>query len=498
MKKVMIFIVVMLDTVFIPCSAATEPSGDRLDLSDAMKDSVVYLETSSQGYNIGEPWKRRNISESWACACAVGEYEVVTTAQSVANHTYLKALRYGQNEFIGAQLIVVDYETNLCLIQLDPNELSKPLKPLTFNEDYQKGAGVDCYWLSSDSRLYNARGYLDRVSVQRTRTSHGQRLCYVVANTSQNTGAGEVYCVGSVPIGIACWSNNDKEAGLIPAEMINRFLKSVRDSNYKGFGKVGFVISELLNPAMRSFLKMPDMLENGIYIADVYNLGTGSKLLKKDDVILKIDGNALDPYGRFMHPKYEQLSFDHLITGRNVGESILFEVWRDGGKTEIQTDVKSFKASEMLVPYHEFDQQPEYIVTAGFVLQKLTREYLMEFGRDMAGKAPSHLYHYYRDLAFKPTSERSDIVILSYVLPTQFNLGYAGLGQMVVSKFNGMTICSIEDILVAQKLNPESRYDVIEFELDNPVVVIARAEIKAADIFVQKNYGITKLLNVNR
>ena len=498
MNKRMVYIAVMLGEVFVSCLCASEPGRERPDLTETMKDSIVYLEISKHPYNLSEPWKHSSISEGWACACAVGQYQVVTTAESVANHTFMKALRYGQNEFVGAQLKIVDYEANLCLIQLDPNQLSKPLKPLKFTEDYRKGAEVDCYWLSSENSLYNGRGYLDRVNVQRTRTSHAQYLRYIVADASQRTSFGEVYCVGSAPVGIACWSNNDKETGLVPAEIINRFLTCIEDGNYKGFGKVGFAISELLNPAMRSFLKMPESLKSGVYIVDVYNLGTGHKTLKKDDVILTIDSNTLDSYGRFMHPKYERLLFDHLITGKSVGESILFEVWRNGEKTEIQTDVKTFKPSEMLVPYHEFDRQPEYIITTGFALQKLTREYLMEFGRDMAGNAPSYLYQYYHDLAFKPTAERSDIVVLSYVLPTQFNLGYTGLRHMVVSKFNGMKIGSLEDIMTAQKLNPESKYDVIEFELHSPVAVIEREQIKAADIFVQKNYGVTKLINMNQ
>jgi hypothetical protein len=447
----------------------------RIDLTEAMKDSVVFLETSSYGYNLSEPWKHKALSQNWACGCAVGEYEVITTAESVVNLAFLKALRHGQNEFVGARLVVVDYEANLCLIRLDPNELSKPLKPLKFAEDYEKGAEVDFYWLSPDSQMYNGRGHLDRASVERTQTSHGQRLRYIISNASQRTGKGEVYCVGSAPIGISCWSSRDKEAGLIPAETINGFLKSVDEGDYKGFGEVGFAISEL----------------------HVYNLGTGSDVLKKDDVILRIDGHGLDPHGRFEHPKYKWLSFHHLITGKTAGMQIVFDIWRDGKKEKIPANVKNFKPSEMLVPYHEYDKQPEYVVTAGFLLQKLTREYMLEFGDDLAGEAPSHLYHYYRDLAFKPAAERKEIVILSYVLPAQINLGYTGLGQLVISKFNGMKISSVADILKAQKLNPDSKYDVIEFELDSPVIVIAREQLVVANQFVSRNYGIQKLSNVN-
>jgi hypothetical protein len=164
----------------------------------------------------------------------------------------------------------------------------------------------------------------------------------------------------------------------------------------------------------------------------------------------------------------------------------------------VEAEVKSFNASEMLVPYHEYDRQPEYIITGGFVLQKLTRPYLAKWGNNWRGKSPSQLYNYYSNMAFKPTDERRDIVILSYVLSAKINLGYADLGQIVVSKFNGMPICSIEDILTAQKLNPDSKYDVIEFELDNPKVVIPREQLPAADALISSSYGIRKLVNINQ
>ncbi|MBN2313958.1 MAG: hypothetical protein JXM79_08505 [Sedimentisphaerales bacterium] len=491
-------ILIILSGVIVQACSLTFAAGrNGPDLMEEMKDSIVYLEVSSYGYSRSEPWKHERLSESWACACAVGEYDVITTAGSVVNLAFIRALRYGQNEFVGATLKVVDYDTNLCLIRLDPNALSKPLTPLTFSESYEKGAEVSFYWLSSDNHLYNGRGYLDRASVEPTQVSFGQRLCYIAGNTSQRTSRGEIYCVGSTPIGIAHLSSEEKESGLIPAETINRFLKAAAGENYQGFGEAGFVLSELLDPAMRSYLKMPASMTSGAYVSDVDTLGTGCDNLKKGDVILSIDGHALDPHGRFTHPKYQMLSYDHLITSKVVGEKVQFELWRDGQKKELQTEVTNFDVSQMLVPYHEYGRQPEYIITAGFVLQKLTREYLMEFGDDMEGQSPPHLYHYYRDCAFKPTPERQDIVILSYVLPAPFNLGYTSLGRMVVSKFNGMTIRSINDILEAQKLNPESKYDIIEFELDNPVVVIPRAQLPAANQFIQRNYGIEKLSNIH-
>jgi len=59
-----------------------------------------------------------------------------------------------------------------------------------------------------------------------------------------------------------------------------------------------------------------------------------------------------------------------------------------------------------------------------------------------------------------------------------------------------MTIRSVADILEAQKLNPQSKYDVIEFELNSPAIVISREQLPDANQFVSRNYGIEKLSNV--
>ena len=119
--------------------------------------------------------------------------------------------------------------------------------------------------------------------------------------------------------------------------------------------------------------------------------------------------------------------FHHLITSHKVGDDIVFDIWRDGAKQQLKVQAKNFDVGEMLVPYYEYGQQPEYVVTGGFVFQKLTRPYLTNWGKDWDGKVTPHLLHYLRDMAFKPTVQRREIVILSYVLPAQINLGYTDL-----------------------------------------------------------------------
>lgn len=482
----------------------TSTQADEEQTREKMKESLVYLEISSYGYDQLRPWRNTDVAEKGGVGCAVGPYEVITLAWNLTDATLVKARLLGQNEYIPVKIKVIDYEIDLALVELEPNTLKKALKPVKFVDKFRRGAKLNYYWLNSRGNLTTGQGYLDRAEVRRSSTSYASFLNYIVTNMSQETGIGQLYCDGSTPVGIACWSEDTTEAGVIPAVVINSFLSNAKEPNYPGVPAVGFSTDELLDPATRAYLKMPETLKDGVLVTDVYNLGTGSPstslgtgdLLKPNDVILAVDGKQLDAYGKFQHSAYDRVFFHHLIVSHKIGDVIAFDIWRDGAQQQIKVPAKNFNVREMLVPYYEYGQQPQYVVTGGFVFAKLTRSYLANFGQDWAGRATPHLFHYFRDMAFKPTVQRKDIVILSYCLPAQINLGYNDLAQLVVSTFNGMPISRISDIVKAQRQNPDSMYDVVEFELDNPTVVIPRRQLPQADALITTSYGIRKSVNV--
>jgi len=283
---------------------------------------------------------------------------------------------------------------------------------------------------------------------------------------------------------------------LIPAESINRFLTEAQKESYKGFGSVGFETSNLLDPAIRKFLKMPDDLQHGIFISAVYTMGTGSSELKPSDVILSINDYSINPYGRYSDPRYDRISLDHLIGKEQIGNIIKFSVWRNNKEESIDVLVRDIKTSEMLVPYYEYDRRPEYVVIGGFVFQTLTRDYMTIWGDGWQGKVPPHLYQYFRDFACRPTEERKDIVLLSYVLPTEMNLGYQQLGRLVVKSFNGKKISKLREIPEALLLNTESPFHIVEFELDSPTVVIPKSQLSMTNQQIMQSYGIQELVHI--
>jgi hypothetical protein len=323
-------------------------------------------------------------------------------------------------------------------------------------------------------------------------------LTFVAAGISESTNLGQLYCLDDKPLGIASLTGKDKEGDIIPAEVINRFLKDAKEGKYNGIATKGFSTSPLVDPAMRKFLKIPNDIRDGVYVSDVYTIGTGCDILKNGDVLLGIEGKPINPYGRYEDKKFGTLLFDYLITSKTAGDDITFEVWRDGKRQHLSAKAKRFEASDMLVPWYEFDTQPQYAVIGGCILQKMTQTYLSDRGEDWQGKVEPHLYNYLVNSAFKPTSERTDIVVLSYCMPANINIGYHDMSQIIVDKINGMKIRRMSDIPKALAVNPDSKFIVIEFEMEKPAVVLSRIEIDKANESIAQIYGIDKLMNINQ
>lgn len=478
----------------IEAELTTQSAGNDTDLTEAMKESLVYINVSAYKYEMLQPWRPADVVQRNGYACAVGPWQVITTAINVADAALIKVRRYGTNEYIPATIKVIDYDCNLCLLELDSNSMPKPLQPLKFSERYEKGAKLQSHWLSGGGEIVAGRAFLDRAEVRKSVPSYAQFLEYVAGGTSTESGKGRVFSMGSEPIGIACHADTGRqEASLITACTINHFLGDVADGQYLGFAVAGFKTQSLLDPEFRAHLGMSKDMKHGVYVSKVHKLGTACDVLKEGDCILAIAGHQLDAYGRYLDTDFDRISFDHIINTQHIGDVIKLEIFRQGHAETLEIPVSNFKAADMLVPYYTYDSKPEYIVTAGFVIQKLTRDYLRMWGDDFAGQVPPHLYQYYRNHAFAPTDEQREIVVLTYVLPAEISLGYHGLGRLVIRRFNGMAITRLADIVAAKALNPDSPFNIIEFDQDNPTVVIPRAELAAADAMITQTYGISEL-----
>jgi hypothetical protein len=83
-------------------------------------------------------------------------------------------------------------------------------------------------------------------------------------------------------------------------------------------------------------------------------------------------------------------------------------------------------------------------------------------------------------------------------MPTNINIGYHDLNQLVVDKINGEKIRRMSDIPAALAAKPDSKFVVIEFEMDKPAIVLDRSQLENAGKTISQLYGIEKLMNINK
>ncbi|HRU14263.1 MAG TPA: hypothetical protein P5017_00905 [Anaerohalosphaeraceae bacterium] len=464
----------------------------------SFEDSLVSIQISSSWFDGLQPWKRSPSQTNFCCGTAVGPDEIVTIAEPFAYASFVQVKTHRSAEYIPARIKAIDYDLNLCLLQIDRQQLVAPLLAVPFSKDFGKGLELNGRWLSSDALVKTSRGFLDRAVVRRCPTSYQKILTFVLTSTSRQTSRGELYTdsKGSA-LGIA-FDGSETEAVLLPGETINLFLTEARqDTEYKGYGTPGYETYELVDPAVRKFLKMPEDRKDGCFVSVVYTKGTGSEVLKPQDVILEIDGNPIDAFGRCKHPVYEDISYEYLIQRHRVGEPITFTVFREGKELTLQSTASRFDSADMLVPYQEYGKQPKYFITGGYIFQKLTLDYLRLWGENWQGKVPPHLLNYYRNLSMNPPEGRKEVVILSFVLPAEINLGYQNMGRIVVKTFNGVEIKQMSDILTALNAAPESPFHVVEFEMNYPTVVIPKDNLEQINQMIFQLYGIPNSSNIN-
>ena len=119
---------------YLPAASADEKMAEKL------RDSLVYVKVSSYSYDQFQPWKHTDVQEKATYGCAVGPYQILTTAYNIQDATFINVRTDSRNEYIPATVQVVDYKSNLCLLNLEPNELEKPLVPITFNEEFKRAS----------------------------------------------------------------------------------------------------------------------------------------------------------------------------------------------------------------------------------------------------------------------------------------------------------------------------------------------------------------------
>ncbi len=457
--------------------------------------SLVKIHVAYQEPDYSRPWNRKREESRSGYGCLVAPGKILTTADIVKDATTLKLEKRGEKSYFPGRIAVVDYDVNLALIAVDDDSFFEDLLPLELEEQVKPDQPVQFLVFEEPDRIRAIPGTIVRVSVERYYLGLNRFLILGAAVNFEDRGGGwsEPVLTGGKLAGMTMTYNGRRQyAGIIPAAIIRRFLDAAGEEGYAGLPHEGFSGSPTRAPALRRFLRLPEEA-GGVYVTSVYPRGSAAGVLREGDVVLAVDGRALDAEGYYEDPLWGRLDYRDLFTRfYSPGDRTELEVVRDGEVIRAEMDLRRWLLSDYLVPPYSRGEETEYLIIGGAVFQELTLDYLKEWGSNWPHLTDRKLYYHYYYNARQSGPGRERIVLLNRILPDQVNLGYQGLEDLVLAEVNGRPIEKIADLAEALE-HPERGFHRFTFEEYNREIVFRVSDLEEADARISRQYGIPRL-----
>ncbi len=479
-------------------AAPAKPAPAKSPVTAAPVDrtlSIIRVNVTNQGWDFARPWGKRAPYSRRAIGTVLPGGRVLVTAELVANANYVELETAGGGQKVPATVEVVDYECNLALLKPEDDTFLKG-KPGLELTSARVGDELGILQLENNGNLLVTKGPMTSADIGRYPIDDSPFLIYKLTAQLQMRDSSFTLPVlkGDKLAGILQrYDNTSNNADLIPTPVIEHFLKDAAKAPYEGFPRAGMAISGTRDPQLRRYLGLKEGT-GGVYVTDVLRDGPAARGgLEKDDVIFKIDANALDQDGNYSDPDYGKIAVTHLLGTRHFdGDVVKFTVQRKGEVKELAITLAHRPVESFVIEPYIIDRAPRFYILGGLILQELSRQYLKEWGADWQKKAPENFVYYDRQQAELFKDGPKKIVFLSRVMPTPATVGYEELNHLVVKRINGLELQTLDDVATALA-KPADGFHKIEFNEDPKVIYLDAEQAEKTGQLVQRQYGLPTL-----
>lgn len=454
-------------------------------------DQIVSLSITCQTYDQIKPWSKRLPYTRPANAVVVEGPLLLTSAQMVADATFLQAKNHNRPGKVPARIVHVDRDINLALIAVDKEGFFDDLKPAPRAERLIKeGVLKSIRWKNSQLEVSSSR--IRRIEVHASITGGVEQAHLILMTDFTDGGWAEPVFSDRGLLGLTVSQSQRNVTRVLPVETINAYLAGVSEGDaYKGFGVFGAHWQVNRDHAVAKWLGMTGE-PYGVLILRIPRGVTGDGILHPKDILISLGGHDIDADGFYVHPFYGRLRFTNiLMEGHRKGDKIAATVFRENETIGLELTLKGSPADLPLVPSARSNHAPAYMVAGGLVFRELDYDFLRAFGKDWKSKASPRMVTLWALEGWEQTREKRRVIILAYVMPDSYNIGYHSLNNLIVSKVNGRPINFITDMREAFR-HPEKSLHTITFVPNpqrNEIVLDADGLEKATDRIVRM-YGI--------
>jgi S1-C subfamily serine protease len=468
-------------------------SGNRAEPAtlSQLQRGVVGLVVSYQDHDADRPWvKRRPATRNAQAAVMPGGY-LLTSAQMVSGATLVEVEREGRPPRALARVFHVDRESNLALLVVDAPGFVDDLEPLAFAGSTPTSGDLRAI------RWYQQQFELAELRIKRIAVSEAWfgrcRHAYLLGRSDLADGgwAEPVVDDDGALVGLAT-GQNEHTVWVVPVELLAAYYaRATAPGPYLPFPTVRFSWQWTMDRALAAWLGLGNA-PRGVMIRSVPRGTTGDGSLRPRDVLLALDGHAIDSRGYYQHPRWGWVEFSQLVVeGHRSGDVVPARILRDGVEREVSVVLRDSPTALDLVPVRRGDDPPPYVIVGGLVFVELDGEYLRAWGKDWTSRAPLRLVGASQLLEGAQDTGRRRLVVLSQLLPSPWSVGYEGLRDHVVEAIDGRAIGSLADVVDAFAAPPGPFVHVAFAPSgERSELVVATAGLAETTAQILRDYGI--------
>jgi len=454
-----------------------------LSLNANVKESIVKIYTVAKVPNYNTPWNT-TIQRSHGSGSIISGNRILTNAHVVANETFLEVKKYGDTRRYEAEVEFISHQADLALLTVKDKSFFEDVDSLELGELPKVQEEVTVYGFPmGGNSLSVSKGIVSRIEHNTYAHSREQFLAIQIdAAVNPGNSGGPAISDGEI-VGVVMQhvSKSQSIGYLVPSGIVKHFLKDVSDRKYDGFAHLGIGTQKMESMALRSVYKM-DEETTGVMAIDISEMSSLYKLLKAGDILLSIDGHDIKNDGTVEFTEDQYTSFMYYIDQKQIGESIEFEILRDGAKKVLKVRLENIADDDLLVNTVEHDVMPRYTIYGGYVFSPVSRNLLIKSRASMKLKLQASKW---------ATEKRDEVVVLLKVLADKTNRGDHSFSLWMIEKINGKTF---KDYAAFKELLKSATEEYIILEnAEGTKIAINREKALEANEKILKRYSIPKL-----
>src|SRR5438270_7950912 len=491
-RKTLAAFVVLMVSPFVAIAASKGPE----TVVKTKELSMVRVNVTGQPYDYVRPWQKKAPFSKRALGAVLPQGRVLVTADLVANQNYVELERAESGDKIAANVVVVDYESNLALLEPADKKFLDGLTPLQLALDTVVGDRLAALQLESTGALVLTEGLVTTIQMTRYPADIGQFLTYRISMSLQyrdNSYTVPLVKNNKLAALLLRYDQRTQVVDAIPAPIIAHFLKDAESQHYRGFVSAGFGFFPTRDPQLRKFAEETGK-PAGVYVTSVDPDSPAAKAgLQVGDIVVGIGNNEIDQNGNYVDPLYGKIEFTTLITAKAfAGDTMVVHIQRAGKPMQLNIGLEHRDVDDYVIPPYSLDRAPLYYVLGGLIFEELSRQYLREWGANWMKDAPQRLVYKDRFQSELYPEGNRRVVVLTQVLPANTTIGYDEVAYLTVRKVNGKDVTSLAELAEVVK-QPVDGFITIETEEDPKQIALEAKQVDAEADALKQNYGLPAL-----